>query len=422
MNSLYGALGYIRRNKQRVALMSTAFACTAGAVVYARQQYNAMTAALDAERVNGARGLRAVYLASRRTVESTLRALLVPGRDRVFACDASNPDALVDFLKTVKDEAEKRQTWDTLKIAAIVRLVSSVYYLVEIYLILLVQVNLVARYSTADVDAPIQELARAKLDLETKQKFLSVARRRLFEDGGIERLVAVVEEATTEVVGPVRLTERVGPDDVRNLLRRICRLVEAKSATAVAGHSELPTDGPDAGSGISRADTDVLSARWLLTASTNLLCTEEGSEGDDDDLNANVMFLLDECLDLCDVLQHDVALRTSVDALMDVAGGLVDASLWGISSAESGGKVAFAPVIARIANVSKLVLDGGQRALAKKRASREMTVSAEQLCVDRPADGPFVDALLEVSACDAFGAAVFLSGERSSEHTASASR
>lgn len=374
-----------------------------------------MTAALDLERANGARNLRAVYLASSKTVESTLRALLSPGRDRVFACNASNPDALVDSLKTLKDEAEKRKTWETLKIAAIVRLVASVYYLVEVYLILLVQVNLVARYSTADADAPIDELNEGKLNLESKQKFLSLARRRLFEQGGIERLVDTVEEATYDIVGPVKLTKRVGPDDVRSLLRQICRRVEAKSGMAgetadCVAHEE----GSASGSNISEGD-DVLSARWLLTSLASSASSEVEIDVSDDACQRSVSFLVKEGLDLCDILQYNEVLRKSVDALMDVAGGLVDASLWGMSSSENGGKVAFAPVIARIANVSKLVLDGGQRALVRKRLS---TQSADLNGVEIPAAGPFVDALLEVPSCDLFGAAVFLSGERSSHSNA----
>jgi Peroxin-3 len=407
MNSFYAAVGYVGRNKRRFALMSAACACTVGAFVYARQQYNAITAALDAERVNGARSLRAVYTASRKTVEFTLRALLRPGRDRVFACDASNPDALVDYLKRVKDDAEKRQTWDQLKVAAIVRLVSSVYYLVEVYLILLVQVNLVARYSTADVDAPIEELARGKLDLEAKQNFLSLARRRLFEQGGIESLVAVVEEATAEIVRPVRLTERVGPDDVRSLLRRICRLVEAKSAATGTASA-----GVDSATGVDPSRNDVLAARWLLAAGADGVLEGMSSNSSDSVCDANVAFLVDEGLDLCDVLQYDEVLRTSVDALMDVAGGLVDASLWGVASSEKGGKVAFAPVIARIANVSKLVLHGGAGTARNERFSRDLSASGDAIDAECQADGPFVDALLQVASCDSFGAAVFLSGER----------
>lgn len=374
-----------------------------------------MTAALDVERANGARNLRAVYLASSKTVEATLRALLSPGRDRVFACSASNPDALVASLKTLKDESEKRKTWESLKIAAIVRLVASVYYVVEVYLILLVQVNLIARYSTADADAPIDELVEGKLNLETKQKFLSLARQRLFERRGIEQLVEVVEEATNDVAASVKLTKRVGPDDVRSLLRQICRRVEARSGMIVG--ADAGSVALDASSTCDTSDSDpvdVLSARWLLASSASSTSSAEELDVSGDPCQSSVSFLVEESLDLCDVLQYDEVLRKSVDALMDVAGGLVDASLWGVTSSESGGKVAFAPVIARIANVSKLVLDGGQRALVGKRLSTQF---ADADGVEVPECGPFVDALLEVSSCDMFGAAVFLSGERSSNRS-----
>lgn len=412
MYSLQGALDYLGRRRQRFFFMSAAAACTIGTVLYVRKQYYAMTAALDAERANGARNLRAVYLASNKTVEATLRALLSPGRDRVFACSASNPDALVASLKTLKDESEKRKTWESLKIAAIVRLVASVYYLVEVHLILLVQVNLIARYSTADADAPIDELVEGKLNLETKQEFLSLARQRLFEQRGIEQLVEVVEEATNDVAGSVKLTKRVGPDDVRNLLRQICRRVEARSGMrAVADADAVARDVSASCDATSLDPVDVLSAPWLLTSSTSSASSLPDLDASDHAYNSCVSFLVKESLDLCDVLEYNEVLRKSVDALMDVAGGLVDASLWGVSSPENGGKVAFAPVIARIANVSKLVLDGGQRPLAGTRLS---TQSADSVGLESPASGPFVDALLEVSSCDMFGAAVFLSGERSS--------
>lgn len=390
--------------------MSAAAACTIGTVLYVRKQYYAMTAVLDSERANGALNLRAIYLASDKTVGATLRALLSPGRDRVFACSASNPDALVASLKTLKDEREKRKTWDSLKIAAIVRLVASVYYLVEVYLILLVQVNLIARYSTADVDAPIDELIEGKLNLETKQQFLSLARQRLFEHRGIEQLVEVVEEATNNVAGSIKLTKRVGPDDVRSLLRQICRRVEARSGIVSDAHADSFARNSSSTSDVTHlGPEDVLSARWLLTNRQISAVSSEEPDLGNDACQSSVLFLVKESLDLCDVLQYNEVLRKSVDALMDVAGGLVDASLWGVSGSEDGGKVAFAPVIARIANVSRLVLDGGQNAFVGKRLSAQ---PADHDGVEIPASGPFVDALLEVPSCSMFGASVFLSGER----------
>lgn len=407
MNALSGGWSYVARNKRRVALFSMASVGAAAALVYARRQYSAMTAAIDAERVSGARSLRAVYAASRRTVESTLRALLGPGRERVFACDASNPDALVARLKAMTDGAEKRETWELLKVTAIVRLVVSVYYIVAVYTVLLLQVNLVARYSTADVDAPIANLEGGRLELESKQRFLSVARRRLFEEGGIEGLVALVEQAAAEVVGPVRLTEKVGPDDVRTLLRRICRRVESRCGLRAGADDGL--DGPADSVAAQSSDRQVLNASWLLTVPADGGSAHDGGQV----CGSNVRLLVDECLDLCDVLDYDALVRTNVDALMDVAGGLVDASLWGVSSADGGGKVAFAPVIAKIANVSKTVLGTAERRRGSERLSLEACAPADVAGHGTQMDGPFVDALLQVASCDAFGAAVFLSGERS---------
>lgn len=384
----------------------------AGAVTafgYFQRQYGAITAALDGERIKGSRSLRAVYLASHRTVISTLRALLSPGRERVFTCEQADADGLVAKLKTLRNGKEKKKAWEELKIASIVRLVVSVYYLVEVYLVLLVQVNLVARYSAVDADAPVQNLAGGTFGLESKQRFLSLARSKLFEQGGVEKLVDLVHEVSEEVVGPLRLTELVGPDDVRNLLRDICRRVEAKSGLRAHIGQEVRRVGstPEETYSVSRRMYPVLDARWLLVPRI----PHEDSAGGEDALDQNVKQLVSEALDLCDVLDYDVLLRTNVDALIDVAGGLVNGYVWGVSGMEEGGKVALAPVIAKIANVSKMVLGSGTGPLEKLDAADE---SAETDAVDssKCAHGPFVDALLQSGSCEAFGAAVFLSGER----------
>lgn len=399
MNALFTALS---RNKRRVAFLTLASTGAAVAFYYARAQYAVISSALAAERAAGARSLRTVYTASKRTVEATLRALLGPGRDRVAACDAADPDALVACLKAARadDKGAKERTWDELKVAAIVRLVASVYYVVVVHIVLLVQVNLVARYSTADADAPVEALGGGRLQLESKQLFLSLARRRLFEHGGIEALVGAVEEATREVVGGMRLSERVGPDDVRGLLRQICRSVEGKcglKCTSEAAPEERVSGGLMA--------QPVLDVEWLLTRPGDY--SSDSGESSTALTDFNVRLLVEESLDLCDVLNYGDLLRTSVNALMDVAGGLVDASLWGVGCPEGGRTVALAPVIAKIANVSKSVLGcPNPDALRAPSGSQNINIAAS--------DGPFVDALLQMGECDAFGAAVFLSGEKSS--------
>jgi hypothetical protein len=381
-----------QRNKRKLLLISMASVGAAAAIVYARRQYAAIREAMDAERSIGALSLRSVYVASRRTVDSTLRALLRPGRERVFACAAANPDALVAKLKTDLTGAEKKQVWERLKIAAIVRLVVSIFYVVIVYAILLVQVNLVARYSTSDSDAPIEELDGGELSLESKQRFLSLARRRLFEEGGIEALTALVAEATEEVIGPVKLTAKVGPDDMRDMLRNVCRLVEIRGKLDGTGTSQRD-NGPD-----YNERPQVFSAHWLLSGG--------GESGEDE----NVCQLVNESLDLCEALDYESLVQSSVDTLMDVAGGLVDGYVWGMSSEENNGKVAFAPVVAKVANVSRQILMGER--YDSTVGPSNLSVLDEFNVTEGQTDGPFVGALLHLSTCEMFGAGVFLSGER----------
>lgn len=410
MNVLCSGLQILKANKRRVAFLAVLGAGAVSAFSYARRQYGVITSALDAERISGARSLRAVYGASRRTVISTLCALLKPGRERIFACEHADADGLVARLKTSVDGKEKKATWEELKVAAIVRLIVSVYYVVEVYLVLLVQVNLVARYSAVDADAPIQMLEGRVLELESKQQFMSLARRKLFEDGGVEELVDAVHQVTREVVGPVKLTERVGPDDVRNILRQICRKVESKCGVGTRGSSQCDSSAdPDDDNRppVSVISQQILDARWLLTIreEDSRLSAEQDGAAD-----PVVRQLVHEALDVCDVLDYDLLLKTNVDALMDVAGGLVDGYVWGVSGMERGGKVALAPVIAKIANVSKLVLGSEENA----QPVHDLSSDSARADMSTVACGPFVDALVQSGSCDAFGAAVFLSGERTS--------
>jgi hypothetical protein len=389
------SLRYARRNSHKVVLVSIVSVSAAAAVLYARRQYVAITEALDAERSHGARSLRAVYGASRRTVDATLRALLRPGRERVFSCRAANPDLLVARLKTELSGAEKKQTWEQLKVAAFVRLVVSVYYVVIVYVVLLVQVNLVARYSTADVDAPIEGLGSGELGLESKQRFLSLARRRLFEDGGIELLTDMVAEATEDVVGPVKLSAKVGADDVRDMLRDVCRLVNSRGGLFnVTSDRDL-----DAG---NREQPLVLTARWLM------------ADGDATAEDESVQLLVNEVMDLCEALGFETLIQSSVDALMDVAGAIVDGYVWDMSGAERGGKVALAPIVAKVANTSHEVLVGDREVSLGATNGELLGLQSES---ESLADSPFVGALLQLSACQIFGAGVFLSGERDSSGT-----
>jgi Peroxin-3 len=375
--------GYLRRNTRQIVLISFAGVGAAAAIFYARRQYQAITNTLDRERVRGSDNLRALYLASKSTADTTLRALLRPGRERLLACEGANPDPLVILLRSNINGAEKKDIWERLKVCAIVRLIVSIYYAVLVYVILLVQVNLVARYSTSNVDAPIQDLSNGTLTLESKQQFLAITRRRLFDEGGIDNLVRLVTEATKEIVGPVLLSEKVGPGDVRILLRQICQKLESRDSLS----SDTVCDPVDVG--------DILSAQWLLKPANDV------------SLDTNVLQLVDESLDVCDALGYSVLVRECVDTLVDTSGALVDGHLWGPSPCMEDKKVAFAPVIAKIANVSRQVLE------IDIEVDRQISSELEDTNDGGSSpDGPFVNALIHAPACQAFGAAVFLSGER----------
>jgi Peroxin-3 len=374
---------YLRRNRRHVILISLAGLGSAAAVWYARRQYRAITTTLDTERIWGAQNLRAVYFASKRTIDSTLRALLKPGRERISLCEGANPDPLVLLLRSSIDGAEKKEVWERLKVSSIVKLLVSIYYATLVYVILLVQVNLVARYSTSNADAPVQDLPDGSLTLESKQRFLSLARRRLFEERGIEELVRIISEATREVVRPVRLSEKVGPEEIRGLLHRICRSVESRGGLEL----ERECEGSN--------DLAVLSARWLLTPLQ------------EDPADANAVHLVNESLDICDTLGYDDLVRSCVNSVLDVVGDVMDGHISGLAASAVDGKVAFAPLVAKIANLSRLVLDSGSE---EDGACCDDLEDSED--GDGTHDGPFIRALLQVPACDAFGAAVFVSGER----------
>lgn len=394
----YGASGvrYVRQNRRRVALISVGGFVTAAAALYVRQQYRSLTRVFDEERSRGAQALRSVYTGSRRTIEETLRRLLAPGRQRISSCSGADPDSLLVAARKASDSAEKRELFEKAKIATFVRLIASIYYAVTLYGVLLVQVNLIARYSSSDADAPVEALPGGVLTLETKQAFLALARCRLFEEGGVQNLVAIVSEAAEEIVGPVSLRRETGPDDLRALLRTVCHVVERR--TGLGLEAEYSTRQRLSGMGL---DSHTLDPHYLMSKSQDDWQTACGSD------DANLRHLMIEAQDLCDELDYCGFVRAAVDVMLDATGGMVDGFVWGVSP---GKKVPFASVIAKLAHVSRDVLGTGAMSTADaSQAEGETACNGD----DSADDSGYMSALLHAAAGDRLGAAVFLSGEKS---------
>lgn len=394
----YGIAGlsYARRNRRYITLLSVAGIGAATAIIYARRQYQALTSALDEERNRGARSLRSVYRATRRTVESTLRALLIPGRERIFSCTHADSDLLVSRLRSDLVPAQKKEIWHSLQIAVFVRLVSSMYYVVVVYVILLLQVSLVARYSAIDEDAPIESLSGERLCLQSKQLFLSLSRRRLFEENGIENLVQVVRLAVEEVVGPLKLSEKVSKHDLRDILKRICLIVDRRGGIArvddVRGGTIVQLSQ-------ELSKPEFLTPEWLLAVP---------GTGPDHDISEKVTFLVSEALDLCDVLQFGSLIQCSIDSLIDIASDLVDINVGNHPSREADCSIPLASLVPKISNVCQLIFGPEQQV----EPAQELENPSFVLETHDVVDGPFVSALLQAAGCDAFGAGVFLSGEK----------
>lgn len=394
---------FLRRNGRRIAVISAAAAATAVAVTYAHRQYAAMNAALARERAAGATGLRARFVANANTVYATLCALLPVVQGRVFACPAADADALVAVLKAGVEGREKKQgVWEALKVAALTRLVSSLYLVAMLHSVLLLQVNLLARYSSADMDAPIEALPAGELGMPTKQRFLALARRRLFCGDGVETVVRKVEAVVRAEAAGLGLKVRLGREDVAALLRRVCDAL----------YIELAADAYDEdGSGTEKTERaaadNLFDATWLLSEiNDDGTLAEPSSTGD-----VNFRALVDESLDMCDFLDFGGLVCESADIALAHALSDINENLWKTNSAEENrtDTRALAQLLAHINNASSAVL--GTLAPEAPDALGDVT--------DLASGSALIRALGQSEASERFAASVFLSGEREDRPPAS---
>lgn len=394
-------LNYARRNRRRIAFLSLVGIGVASAFVYGRRQYQALTDALDEERAHGARSLHFVYNATRRTIASTIRALEFAGKERIFSSELANSDELVMRLRGNITSDEKKRAWDALKIASVVRLVSSMYFLVIAHVTLCLQLPLVARYSAMDDTAPTERVLGEQISIEDKQAFLSLARMRLFQESGIEKIIQIVCAATEECVGCIRLSERVDVSFLRDLLKRICKKVNERGGLyhlACSQTAETVQQPYAAGS------YGVLSANWLLSF--------PNVEADSDE-SLKLMFLVNEALDMCDVLRYDLVIQHAVDVLVEVAVNMIGSEVYGVSDEQWSGGVPLASVVAKLSNAcNSLTYSSGSNGSREQPDALSHTADNQHV-----GDSPFVSALLRIPECDAFSAAVFLSGEKDDQRS-----
>lgn len=306
--SVQSGLRFARRNGGKIALFTLATGSAIAAATYMRRQFRAVNESLEVERAEGARKLRAVFIANSQTVRSAFRALLPVARDILAGADRVDSSIYITKLRAKpKDRKEKQELWEKVKLASVTHLVSAVYIAAVLHSILSLQMNLLARYTNSSLDAPVQALPSG-LSAATSKRFLDLARKNLLDRSRVDSIVGRIEQIVKVQAQSIGLTERVGIVDIE----RLCTNVLIGIETDVP---KCDTDEDSDGTGERTKDAPLSSPQqWLFS-------------GDDDDPDtsasvgpdSNYEWLVQESLDLCEILGFSGVVFSNASAVLSYA-------------------------------------------------------------------------------------------------------
>lgn len=381
-------LRFARRNSAKIVLFTIAAGAAVTAATYMRRQLAVVNESLASERAEGARKLRVIFVGNMHAVRATFRALLpvmASSLGNVRALDSS--ECLVR-LRERPGLAEREQLFGTLRVAAVTRLASTVYIVSVFYCVLSLQMNLIARYFNANLDAPVQALPSGLLSDLTSKRFLDVARSKLLRPHCIDSIVRQIEQVVRVHVEGIGLTERVGLAEVECLFVNILCDIGTKGM-----NFEI------AGSSASDSDTDVPTTpkplqQWLFENGL-YECDADGGERED----ANYKWLLTESLDLCEILDFNSVVQSTTKDVLSYAMSELKEVLFSRESECTSRP--FAHFFARFEGVASDMFKVSDNNDGDDRVSTSV---------------PKLERVLsEAQDCARFSASVFLSGEKESE-------
>lgn len=277
------ALRYVRQNAGKITVLSLAVGGVIAASHYLQTRNSAAEKMVQAERAAGAKKLRSSYVANCHTVSKAFRALLPLLIERISRCEAACCEAEVAALRERPDKAQKRLLWMCIKTGSVSHVIGAAYLTSVLYVLLSLQMNLVARYRQAMTDESVQSLPGGGLSEDTSKRFLGVAEGLLNGDR-IGRVMKLVSSAVDVGLRDVGLTVAMGCDDAKVMLQKVMENVAGEDSKV-----------------------SVVVEEWLREAALEA--------GEDE----NLKWLLHESLDLCESLNVRGVVRQGARLCLDVA-------------------------------------------------------------------------------------------------------
>lgn len=386
---IQSGLRFARRNSTKIAIFTVAAGTAVVVTTYMRRQLAAVNESLAFERAEGARKLRAVFVGNMQAVRATFRALLPVTASVLGNVRAVDSSEYLAALREKPDLAERGRLFEKLRVASVARLTSAVYIVSVLYCVLSLQMNLIARYFNANLDAPVQALPSGLLSDMTSKRFLDVARNRFLDQRCVDAIVRHIEAVVRVHAQEIGLTERVGLADVKGLFTNILRNVGTinvnfDSAGSRGSNSEANDD-----------NSPKPLQQWLFGGGVNE-CEEGGEKRED----ANYEWLLAESLDLCEVLDFNKVIQSTTEEVL----AYVLLELKKIMFANEDGSEnqrPFAHFFARFEGVASSLFK------VSDSCEDESDVTSSSRGLEQ--------ALSEAQDCARFSASVFLSGEKENE-------
>lgn len=301
------SFSFVRRNRRIIAVLGATAAAAGATFAYFGYRYNQVVGdGLRQEREAGLQHLWRQYEVNEETVQELMNRLVSLMRKVVWA--RTPAEELVDRLRRKDDGigiaedsdnggiVDRKSLWERLKTLSFVRLLSSTWAIALVHLQLVARINLVARYAgnsgaTGLVDAPVKALPGGRLSIKTQKAFLEMTRKKLFEDGHMHEIVTSLEKIVEEIAGGIPLTEKVGREEMKALLRRISKQFAL------------------------REENNILSARYMMSDTET--CVDSDADNEEMAPDENLIALQEEICDLCELLDFRGVLESSVEHIIE---------------------------------------------------------------------------------------------------------
>lgn len=398
---LRSGLSFARRNAGKIAMVTVAAGTAVAVTTYFKRQANAVSAAIHSERTQGARKLRAVFVANSQSICTAFRNLLPNLRMLVSECTPVDTSrALGRLRERPADLAEKQALWQQVKIASITHLASSIYLTALLYSFLSLQMNLLARYNMPEdtLEAPVQPLPGGPLSANASKAFLDLVLQVVLNQNQVSLAVHRIECVVRASTSDLDLAQTPSMDEVEDLYTTI--LNRSWSDAQCTDNGEDGGNQTDFINAFGEQNGTSLSAmlhEWLFDE----VGGQRGIIGENNS-DINYVWLIGEFLDLCEVLNFNNFVLNNTMVVRDfVMRRMRD----NVTDGDTCKRSTYARLLARFSSMASTVLSCREQ-FAGNESSQEgdaiPMVSRDNLdrCIAEDEVGTY------------FAASVFLSGEK----------